>query len=152
MRVWKMAPLLVSVWISAPAGAHAASFTIMAEDASEPFSRGDGTGYANDIVKAAFQAAGFDVRLNVVPYARCKKSLEDGTTAACFSMSWIPEFKDRIVFSDQPLYQVYADVFQNSQAPRKISSANDLPKRLRSSASSMNMNIPTPSMPWRGAA
>jgi len=106
----------------------AADLRIMAEDASEPFSRADGTGYANDILRAAFHAAGVDVTFDVVPYARCKKSLEQAKTPACFSMSWQKEFEGIIAFSEAPIFEVYADVFQSKRAPLKFSAARDLGK------------------------
>jgi polar amino acid transport system substrate-binding protein len=111
-----------------PAPSLAADLKIMAEDAAEPFSRADGTGYANDIVKAAFHAAGVEIQFDVVPYARCKKSLEDGKTPACFSMSWQKEFEGIIAFSDAPIFEVHADVFQNKGAPLKVGRAQDLGK------------------------
>ena len=119
-------PALVFLLGLIPAAGHAAvpPLTIMVEDASEPFSRRDGTGYANDIVRAAFLAAGVAVRLDVVPYARCKKSLEDAATPACFGMSWQPQFNNRIVFSDLPLFEVHADVYSRRAA--KISGPQDL--------------------------
>lgn len=120
--------VLVSAILLASSEAYSANLTVMAEDSSEPFSRADGTGYANDIVRAAFQAAHIDVKLDIVPYARCKKSLEQGTTPACFAMSWSPEFKGRIAFSDRPLFEVYADVFRNRKALGKLARADDLPK------------------------
>jgi len=89
----------------------AADLTIMAEDAAPPFSRADGTGFANDLVRAAFRATGIDVALDVVPYARCKKDAEDGKVPACFSMSWYQGVEKSIVFSDQRVFRVYADVF-----------------------------------------
>jgi ABC-type amino acid transport substrate-binding protein len=89
----------------------AADLTIMAEDAAPPFSRADGTGFANDVVRAAFKAAGIDVALDVVPYARCKKDAEDGKVPACFSMSGYQGMERSIVFSDQPVITVYSDVF-----------------------------------------
>jgi polar amino acid transport system substrate-binding protein len=101
---------------------------IMAEDASEPFSRADGTGYANDILKAAFHAAGVEITFDIVPYARCKKSLEQARTPACFSMSWQKEFEGIIAFSDAPIFEVYADVFQNRRAPLKTASPEGLGK------------------------
>jgi len=104
----------------------AADLEIMAEDASEPFSRADGTGYANEIVRAAFHAAGVEVKFDIVPYARCKKSLEEGKTPACFSMSWVKEFEGIIVFSDAPIFEVHADVFQNKRAPLNVARAQDL--------------------------
>ncbi len=101
---------------------------IMAEDASEPFSRADGTGYADDILRAAFHAAGVEVKFDIVPYARCKKSLEQAKTPACFSMSWQKEFEGIIAFSEAPIFEVYADVFQNKRAASKIANAQDLGK------------------------
>jgi ABC-type amino acid transport substrate-binding protein len=89
----------------------AADLTIMAEDAAPPFSLADGTGFANDIVRAAFKAAGIDVALDVVPYARCKKDAEDGKVPACFGMSWYQGMEKSIVFSDEPIFRVHADVF-----------------------------------------
>jgi polar amino acid transport system substrate-binding protein len=120
------APALLFLLAIQPGMARSATppLTIMVEDASEPFSRHDGTGYANDIVRAAFQASGIEVRLDVVPYARCKKSLEDGATPACFAMSWLPEFKNRIVFSALPLFEVHADVYSRRSA--RISGTQDL--------------------------
>lgn len=106
----------------------AAELQIMAEDASEPFSRADGTGYANDIIRAAFHVAGVEVKFDIVPYARCKKSLEQAKTPACFSMSWQKEFEGIIAFSDAPIFEVYADVFQNKRAPVKFVGAQDFGK------------------------
>jgi polar amino acid transport system substrate-binding protein len=109
---------LLLIFLLAPVQAVAAPLTIMVEDASEPFSRHDGTGYANDIVRAAYKAAGIEVRLDVVPYARCKKSVVEGATPACFAMSWQPEFAGHVRFSDLPLFEVHADVFQNRHDKR----------------------------------
>ena len=125
---WGPCLVLVSAILLASSEAYSASLTVMVEDSSEPFSRADGTGYANDIVRAAFQAAHVDVKLDIVPYARCKKSLEEGTTPVCFAMSWSPEFKGRIAFSALPLFEVYADVFCNRKALGKLAHADDLPK------------------------
>ena len=94
----------------------AADLTIMAEDAAQPFSRPDGTGFANDVVRAAFRAAGIDVALDVVPYARCKKEAEDGKVAGCFGMSWYKGVEKSVVFADKPIFRVYADVFLNRGA------------------------------------
>jgi hypothetical protein len=48
------------------------TLTIMVEDAAAPWSRSDGTGYANDVVVAAFKEMGVEIQLRVVPYSRCK--------------------------------------------------------------------------------
>jgi len=104
----------------------AAELKIMAEDAAEPFSRPDGTGYANEIVKAAFHAAGVEIQLDVVPYARCKKDVEDGKVVACFSMSWYRGVEDAVAFSELPVIQVYADVFLNRKSPSRVARIEDI--------------------------
>jgi ABC-type amino acid transport substrate-binding protein len=96
---------------ASPSGSFAADLTIMAEDAAPPFSHADGTGFANDLVRAAFRAAGVDVALDVVPYARCKKDAADGKVPACFGMSWYQGVERSVIFSDQPIFRVHADVF-----------------------------------------
>src|SRR6266849_706847 len=103
--------LVALLLAAAPLDSFAADLTVMAEDAAEPFSRADGTGYANDVVKAAFHAAGVDVALDVVPYARCKKNAEEGRIAACFGMSWYQGVEKVIAFSSLPIFEVHADVF-----------------------------------------
>jgi len=103
----------------------AAGVTIMAEDAAPPFSLADGTGFANDLVRAAFKAAGIDVKFDVVPYARCKKDVEAGKVAGCFGMSWYKGMETSVVFSDQPIFRVHADVFV-ARGTSGISRAQDL--------------------------
>lgn len=119
---------IISILLAWAGPAAAADLTIMVEDASEPFSRADGSGYANDIVRAAFAASHIDVRLDVVPYARCKLSVLQGKTPACFAMSWSPEFAGKIAFSDQPLFHVYADIFRNGGTGGKLAGAADFRK------------------------
>lgn len=109
--------------------AAAPALTVMVEDASEPFSRADGSGYANDLVRAAYQAAGVRLTLNVVPYARCKEYLKRAMVPACFAMSWSKDLDGTgIVFSHEPLFEVYADVFQKRGAPARLRSLADIPR------------------------
>ncbi|MFL5814956.1 MAG: hypothetical protein ACJ763_15380 [Bdellovibrionia bacterium] len=89
----------------------------MVENSAEPWSNPDGTGYANDIVVAAFKEMGVDVRLKVVPYSRCKAEAMEGNTTACVSMSWLPEFKGRIQLASKTLIVLDADVFENVHSP-----------------------------------
>lgn len=101
----------LAAWLalSCAAGAAApAELVIQVEDAADPFSREDGSGYANEVVRAAFEAAGVRLRLEVVPYARCKLNVLDGRVAGCFSMSWDPAFAGRVVFGERPLFSVHA--------------------------------------------
>ena len=93
---------------------------VLAEDDAAPWSFENGTGYANDVVKAAFAAAGVEVELQVVPYERGKQMVLKGTGVACFSMSWLPEYAGKIVFADQPLFTCQADFFENLNRPLAV--------------------------------
>jgi polar amino acid transport system substrate-binding protein len=90
---------------------------ILAEDDAAPWSCKDGTGLANDIVKAAFAAGGVDIDLQVLPYERAKQQVVKGTAVACFSMSWQPEYEGKIAFAEQPLFVCETDYFQNLGRP-----------------------------------
>ena len=70
---------------------------IMVEDAALPWSAPDGSGYANDLVRAAYAAVNTEVRLTVVPYARCKTYVMQGAVAACFNMSPSPDQAGKVV-------------------------------------------------------
>jgi ABC-type amino acid transport substrate-binding protein len=91
--------------------------TILAEDAAEPWSYADGTGFANDVVVAAFREMNVAVRLSAVPYARCKQEVLQGSVPACFSMTWLPEFEGQVWLSPAALLEVSADVFEQRDKP-----------------------------------
>jgi len=90
---------------------------VYVENAADPFSRPDGTGYANDVVRAAFEAVGVRIRFKVVPYSRCKYMVLSAEAAACVSMSWDPSFEGRIRFADTPLIKVTPVYYENRAQP-----------------------------------
>lgn len=100
------------------------------EDAAAPWSQPDGTGYANDLVRAAFDAVDIDVRFRVLPYARCKQHVLNGELVACVSMSPAPELRRAVRFSARPLFVFTCRFFENPQRPlaRRI---EDLPRGTR---------------------
>jgi len=106
----------LAVWlIVAPASA--ATITIGAEDDAAPWSYADGSGYANDIVRLAFERVGWQVELKVMPYARCKALVLSGDLPACFSMSRTPELDGRLIFPRQPLFQAQNILYAASNSP-----------------------------------
>ncbi|WP_248915929.1 substrate-binding periplasmic protein [Pseudomonas moorei] len=122
-RMWQFEPMLLMCTLYLLATSVVAApqvhetMTIMVEDAAAPWSKRDGTGYANDVVVAAFQEMAVNVQLKVVPYARCKYMVLNGTSVACFNMSWLPEFEGRIKMASQPIYTVNNDIFEAINAP-----------------------------------
>ena len=77
--------------------------TLGAEDDAGPWSYADGTGYVNDVVKAAFAEVGWKVQLKVIPYPRCKALAIDGTLAGCFSASKTPELEQALLYPNAPV-------------------------------------------------
>jgi ABC-type amino acid transport substrate-binding protein len=110
-------PFLMALLILAQAGFASEKLDILAEDDAGPWSLKNGTGFANDLVRAAFMAAGVEAHLQVVPYERAKQMVIKGEAVACFSMSWLPEYEGKILFSDKPLFTCQADYFHNLSKP-----------------------------------
>ena len=105
------------------------SVVIAVEDDAAPWSRADGSGYANDLVISAFKAVGIDVELKVVPYARCKRMVVNGEVAGCFSMSPAPDFAGIVELSGKPLFVVQSGYFYNLQKPPAAKRPEDLPPK-----------------------
>ena len=122
--------LAIALLFSVTPAARAADPTIeiYVENAADPFSRPDGTGYANDVVRAAFEAVGVRIKFKVVPYARCKYKVLSAEAAACVSMSWDPSFEGRIKFADTPLITVTPVYYENRARPLTARSEAELGK------------------------
>jgi ABC-type amino acid transport substrate-binding protein len=106
LRRWMMVLALL------PAVALAATpVRVLVEDAASPWSDHNGVGMANDLVRAAFAAAGAPAQLVVVPYARCKALVLNGAAPSCFSMSAAPELVGSVRFADKPLFSVTAQFY-----------------------------------------
>lgn len=118
---------LAALLLPAATMASAEKLEIMVEDAAAPWSQADGTGVANDIVKAAFAAAGVDVQLRTVSYARCKYEVMTGEEAACFSMSADPALDGKVVMSQRPLFHPTPQYFHNPQRPLPAKSETEIP-------------------------
>lgn len=131
-RSWLTA--LTIIWFllvasAASALAQTKSLVIAVEDDAAPWSRADGTGYANDVVVAAFKAVGIDAKLRVVPYARCKRMAVNGDVAGCLSMSPSAEFNGLIELSARPLFTCRAGYFYNVNKPPRVTRQEDLPAK-----------------------
>ncbi|MEO8619874.1 MAG: hypothetical protein ABI625_02340 [bacterium] len=117
-----------SAVVRAQGGAPAQALEIAVEDEADPWSRRDGSGYVNDLVRAAFAAAGVDVKLLVMPYARCKQMAIEGTLPACVSMSANVLSPDPVTFAATPLFVALSDYFERSDHPLHAKNASELPR------------------------
>ncbi len=107
--------------------AYAETIVVDAENAAGPWGNAQGHGAGNEIVVAAFKAVGIDVKLNVVPYARCKLEVMTGAVVACFSMSTASELENRVRFAAVPLYTPWAGIY----AAKHVERATDTEQLLR---------------------
>ena len=115
-------------WILASAAATADAtkqLTLGVEDDAGPWSYANGSGYANDLVKAAYAAAGWQVTLQVLPYARCKAMAMSGKLAGCFSASKTPELEQRMLFPKNPVFVAHFMLTMPSGSPPPDCHTND---------------------------
>ena len=96
------------------------------ENDAAPWSKADGSGYANDLVNAIYDAVDVNVDFEVVPYARCKKLTEIGEAVGCFNVARIPELESVIAFSEIPLFFAYISYFHNAENPLSASKSEDI--------------------------
>jgi polar amino acid transport system substrate-binding protein len=90
--------------------------TLGAEDDAAPWSYADGSGYVNDLVREAFEAAGWSVDFRVLPYARCKLLAVQGQLAGCFSASETPELRRDLLYPEVPVFEARNVLFTTSDA------------------------------------
>ncbi len=128
IKAFLLIPLLQALLLTFSAQAFAEPLLIAAEDDAEPWSLSDGSGFANDVVRAAFKAAGTDIQMEVMPYARCKELVLSGQMVAAFSMSWASELKGKVLFSRQPLFTCTSDYFVAVSRSAQLQRLGRLPR------------------------
>ena len=104
---------------------------VAVEDEADPWSRRDGTGYANDMVRAAFAAVHVPVKLLVMPYARCKQLAIEGAVVACVSMSANFQHPDPVDFAPRPLFVFSSQLLESVDHPLGTSRIDQLPRGTR---------------------
>ncbi|MES2126331.1 MAG: transporter substrate-binding domain-containing protein [Pseudomonadota bacterium] len=126
-----MRAIVLAMALAVPLAPAAAGIVLMVEDAAAPWSAPDGSGYANDLVRAAYAAVGEKVELQVVPYARCKHFVMRGMAAGCFSMSAAPELHGLVKFADAPLFRVFPRFYFNAAQAHAIGKESDFKPGMR---------------------
>lgn len=95
----------------------AQTLVLAVENDAAPWSREDGTGYANELVEALYESVGIEVELKVMPYKRCKQLTVDGKIAGCFNMARIDALSEQIAFPDTPLFLEDIGYFHKTGTP-----------------------------------
>lgn len=99
---------------------------IAAEDDWIPYARMDGTGLANDVIKAAYDSIGIKVRYNIYPYARVLRLVATGKYVAGFNVPLDEESKERFLLGKEPLYNAVSAYYQHTQTPLVAKSSDEL--------------------------
>lgn len=113
----KLLSFLVCWLLAGAAAAETPTVTIGAEDDAAPWSYADGSGYVNDLVRAAFEVVHWRVKFRVLPYPRCKAMTEKGELDACFSASKTPETQVGLQFPDTPVFVARNVLFAPADSP-----------------------------------
>lgn len=119
-RRWRMLALVCGALAAA---AHAeAPVPVGAEDGWYPYSGvvdGRPAGMAVDIVRAAFAAAGVQITLESLPYARCMRLAETGAVAACFDTLRNPLIEHKYLWPATPLFRGQIVIYAAASASDK---------------------------------
>jgi polar amino acid transport system substrate-binding protein len=102
---------------------------LAAEDNWYPYSaKRDGApeGLAVDLVRAAYQAAGREVNLVSLPYARCLEEVEDGRQLGCFDTTREPANEARFLFHQEPLFSANIVIVARKESPALDLTSADL--------------------------
>lgn len=95
---------------------------IGAEDDWRPYSfvvEGKPVGFAVDLARAAWAAAGVDVELVPLPYARCMKEVDNGTLDGCFNTLRDARTEDKYRWHKKPLFKARIAIYGRSDATPK---------------------------------
>lgn len=93
---------------------------IGAEDDWRPYAfvqAGQPAGFAVDLVRAAWDAAGVDVELVPLPYARCMREVESGKLAGCFDTLRDARTEDKYRWHKYHLFRARIGIYGRTDGP-----------------------------------
>lgn len=113
------------------AGLTRETVVIAAEDDWPPYSssdadRTDPEGLSPDLVRAAFDTQGVDVRFLTVPFARCLHYAEIGRAVGCFNATIVPGNRNAYYWHPTPMFTEELAIFARSDQRDDKLSLKDL--------------------------
>jgi len=109
----------VSVWA-------AEGIILGAENDWVPYSNQDGTGMANEIVQAAYEAVNIDVKFNVGPYNRLLKMVRNGELLGAFNVPKEKSNESDYLFGKTPIFTAQSAYYYNKEHPLSARRKEDL--------------------------
>lgn len=132
LRRWGLRALVVAAGLVLGVGAWAQRLRIGAEDDWRPYSfvvDGKPVGFAVDVARAAWAAAGVDVDLVPLPYARCMKEVDNGTLAGCFDTLRDARTESRYFWHKRPLFKARISIYGRTGGAKDKVDLESLPGR-----------------------
>ncbi|GLR15264.1 hypothetical protein GCM10007907_40540 [Chitinimonas prasina] len=120
---------ILSAVMACSAAAWAETVTIGAEDDWAPYCSkvgNDAKGFAVDVVREAFKAAGVEVKFALVPYARCMSEAKEGKLVGCFNAARNSLLENDYLWHAKPMFNARINIY----APADSSESGLTPKSL----------------------
>jgi polar amino acid transport system substrate-binding protein len=119
-RTWGVWGAFCVLGLAAVGACAADRLRIGAEDDWRPYSYledGKPVGLAVDLAKAAWAAAGVDVELVPLPYARCMKEVDNGLLAGCFDTLRDARTETKYRWHKEPLFKARIAIYGRKSQP-----------------------------------
>lgn len=100
--------------------------TLAAENSWPPFSKADGTGLSNQIIREAYKSQGIDVKYVVAPYARQLVATQNGTYVGVFNVTKEPSTLIKFRFCKERLFKATTAYYINEDKPLNAKAFTDL--------------------------
>lgn len=128
-RVFKTLQTSILLLATLATNSWAETVTIGAEDDWAPYSSKvgkDAKGFAVDIVREAFKAAGVDVVFSPMLYARCMAVTKDGEMVGCFDAARNSALENNYLWHAKPLFNGKINIYSTADSTESSLSVKDL--------------------------
>jgi len=122
----KLILMSVIVCFATVAAVYAETIEIAAEDDWIPYAKEDGTGLANEIIRAAFKSVDIKVEYKMFPYARTLLYIEQGKYVAGFNVPLDEQSNKKYILGDKALYDAVSAYYCNRAQPLSAKNRDEL--------------------------
>jgi len=118
--------LIILFLVNSASVSSAETIILGAENDWVPYSNHDGTGMANEIVLAAYETMGIDVKFQVGPYNRLLKMVRNGEILGAFNVPKESSNEKEYIFGKTPLFTALSAYYYNVGEPLSATRKEEL--------------------------
>jgi len=115
--------LLLSTLLSSVS---AETIELLGEDNYPPFSNSTQNGLSNQVITAAYQAVGINIKFIAMPFARVTKYVLNNRALGGFNIIKVSGAENDFLFPQNPIYQVHTHYYFNTDSSFEIKKSSDL--------------------------